>query len=232
MSTVVLLSGGQDSVTALHWALNFGKVEGAISFDYGQRHRVELRFAKEAAEKAGLPWDCYEVPFLAAASPSSLTRGAISNTGEGRERNVYAEERDLPASFTPGRNLLFFTMGAAHAAKVGANSITVGTCAQDYAGYPDCRPDFIRSMRDTIRLGMDWPTFEIYTPMLYLSKASTWEMASDYGILDLILWGTVTCYEGYLESHFPWGYGCGVCGACVERARGYNEFMQREPQRR
>lgn len=223
---VVLLSGGQDSTTALHYALDrYARVD-AVSFDYGQRHRIELELAAEIAVDAGIDHAVYDVPSLSQLGQASLTNDAIGNTArdERAETNVYAAERGLPPSFVPGRNLLFFTLGAAHAAKVGASVLVTGVCAQDRAGYPDCRREFVGLMETTIQVGFAWPSFEIDAPLLTRSKAETWALAADLGVLDAIVDGTNTCYEGDRDHRHDWGYGCGRCGACVERARGWDEY--------
>lgn len=220
MKAVVLLSGGQDSVTVLHWAKLEHEVIAALSFDYGQRHRVEIDLAKRAALKADVPWVLHQTDSLADFSASSLTNTRIGNDGLG-DRNVFADDRGLPPSFTPGRNLLFFTLGAMLAAKIGAQAIVTGVCQQDRQGYPDCRKEFIEDMQYAVRSGFAWSEFSIVAPLLHSSKADTWRLAQSLGILDEIIERTNTCYEGNRELRHEWGYGCGVCGACVERAKGY-----------
>lgn len=245
-TAVVLLSGGQDSTTCFYQALDLYGPEGieAVSFDYGQRHRVELTLAEVTAARAGVPHTVYDVPALAQLGAASLTNEDIRNPGVGSNlgnavadgrvvldvpasRNVFADELGLPPSFVPGRNLLFFTLAAAHAAKVGAHIIVSGVCEQDRSGYPDCRSEFVEQMGESIRLGFDWDEFVIAAPLLHLSKAETWALADQLGILDRIVLDTHTCYEGDRSGPpKPWGYGCGECGACIERMRGYEEFRQ------
>lgn len=224
--TVVLLSGGQDSTTAFYAALQEESVEvvAALSFDYGQRHRIELSLAHETANKASVPWVCLPVPALRLMSLSSLTSPEISNSGKDVEGNRFAAERGLPASFTPGRNLLFFSMAAGVAAQYDAPMVVSGVCQQDDAGYPDCRAGFIDSMLETIQQGFAWPEFQLVSPLLRMTKAEIWSYAEELGVLDLIIEETNSCYEGDREHNWVWGYGCGECGACIERAKGFNEF--------
>jgi 7-cyano-7-deazaguanine synthase len=224
---IVLLSGGQDSTTALYWAkapLSPLDVVGTVSFDYGQRHLVELDLAGMTAARAGVPHHVLPLDVLSRLGQASLTNPRIMNDGSPGAVNAFAVERGLPQSFVPGRNLLFFTLAAALAAKEGATAIVTGVCQQDRAGYPDCREESVRATAEAIREGFDWPEFSIIAPLLDQSKANTWKMAAELGVLDEIIEHTNTCYEGNRNLFHEWGYGCGVCGACVERARGYAEW--------
>jgi 7-cyano-7-deazaguanine synthase len=227
-SAVVLLSGGQDSTTCFYYALQFyGKV-AAVSFDYGQRHRVELDLAAETAAKNDVDHQILPVEALRVLGAASLTNPDIRNDREGDERNTYADEHGLPPSFVPGRNLLFFTLAAASGLPRGYDDIVTGVCQQDDSGYPDCREKFVAAMEKSIRIGMDAENFRINAPLLHLSKAQTWEMAEELGIMAEIVIGTQTCYEGAVARETPpkpWGYGCGECGACVEREKGYDEWQ-------
>lgn len=224
-AAVVLLSGGQDSTTCLYYALDrYAKVE-AVSFDYGQRHRVELDLAKDQAAKNDVRWRLLPVEALAKLGAASLTNTEIENTEAGAAAPAgWHASHDLPPSFVPGRNLLFFTLAAAYAVPRGIETIVTGVCQQDRAGYPDCRAEFVEAMELALRVGMDTPEFTIDAPLLNRSKAETFLLAFELNVLDEILHNTNTCYEGDRETEHAWGYGCGRCGACVERARGYKEF--------
>lgn len=225
---VVLLSGGQDSTTCFYWALDrFDEIE-AISFDYGQRHEVELELAQATAAKAGVPWSLLSVEALKELGGGSLTNPEIANVGEpGAALNVYAEKRGLPPSFIPGRNVLFFALAAAYAVQRGIETIVTGVCQQDHSGYPDCRAVFVEQMQKTLQLALDaYGAFKIEAPLLWLDKSMTWQLAETLGVLDEIILQTHTCYEGVHDTPHEWGYGCGECGACVERVRGYEEFRQ------
>ena len=221
---VCLLSGGQDSTTCLYYALEEYDEVIALSFDYSQRHRVELRAARKIANKAKVPHDVLPVEALARMGAASLTNPEIANVGEGGELNVYAEARGLPPSFVPGRNVLFFGLGAAWAVTRGCDTLVTGVCAQDRAGYPDCRIEFVDAMEATLKLALDHEAFSIDAPLLTRDKAETWLLAAELGVLGTIVEETHTCYEGDRENFHPWGYGCGECGACIERARGFEQF--------
>lgn len=232
-AAVVLLSGGQDSTTAFYAALReYPRVE-AVSFDYNQRHRVELELAASHAERNNVPWTLLPVEALARLGAASLTNPDIGNTTAGAAATEgWHAEHGLPPSFVPGRNLLFFTLAAAYAIPRGIKTIVTGVCATDRAGYPDCRAEFVEAMEDTIRIGMDEPDFYVRAPLLQKTKAETWKLADTLGVLEEIVFNTNTCYEGDRSAPVkPWGYGCGECGACTERRNGYEEFRQRTPAR-
>lgn len=225
---VVLLSGGQDSTTCLWWAASLFDVVAAVSFDYGQRHKVELECAARTAKLIGVDHITLDVPALKQLGQASLTNPDIGNVVAGEGRNTYADKRGLPPSFVPGRNLLFFTMGAAVAANYDAATLVVGVCQQDDAGYPDCRASFVSAMQHAIVTGFDWQGFQIEAPLLTRTKAETWQLAADLNVLGEIVMHTHTCYEGdRSDPPKPWGYGCGACGACTERKIGYYEFVDK-----
>lgn len=223
---VVLLSGGQDSTTCFYDALARYDEVHAVSFDYGQRHRVELELARETAlHETGVSWTLLPLEALNKLGQATLTNERIDNTPGGAPApSGWHAEHNLPPSFVPGRNLLFFTLAAAYGVSRGINTIVTGVCGTDHAGYPDCRATFVEAMQEAIARGMDVTGFRIDAPLLYLTKAETWQLADRLGVLDRIVNDTHTCYEGDRENLHAWGYGCGTCGACVERARGFEEF--------
>jgi 7-cyano-7-deazaguanine synthase len=224
-AAVVCLSGGQDSTTCLHYALSRYERIHAVSFDYGQRHRVELECAAAIAADAGVPQVVLPVDVFTRLADGSLTNPAIESrldaTGTG---NAYAERRGLPSSFVPGRNIIFLGLAAAFGIPRGYEALVAGVCATDEAGYPDCRADFVESLVETIRIGMDCPGFAIDAPLLHRTKADTWALAQELGVLELVRTQTHTCYEGVRGDLHEWGHGCGECPACVTRARGFVEF--------
>jgi 7-cyano-7-deazaguanine synthase len=234
VDAVVLHSGGQDSTTCLAYAIDKWGVDNvaALSFEYGQRHRIELTSAYLTARRLGISDEhrmTLPVPALPILGGASLTEDDVHVDGRGPHRNVYADEHGLPQSFVPGRNVIFFATAAAYAASVGAHTIVTGICAQDHAGYPDCRVDFKVQMEVALQFALDDPRFRVDAPLLYLSKAQTWALADQLGVADVIVEMTHTCYEGVRDELHEWGYGCGNCGACVERARGWAEWASATP---
>ena len=226
-NALVLFSGGQDSTVCLAWALERYATVETVGFDYGQRHVVELeqrpviraelttRFPRWAA-KLGADY-VLDLPTLGKISETALTReAAFAMTAAG-----------LPNTFVPGRNLLFFTYAAAVAYRRGIRILVGGMCETDFSGYPDCRNDTLQSLAKSISLGMDAP-FAIETPLMWIDKASTWEMAERLGgapLTELIVEHTHTCYTADRATRHPWGYGCGACPACGLRANGWDKWQ-------
>jgi 7-cyano-7-deazaguanine synthase len=222
-TALVLLSGGQDSTVALAWALQrFASVE-TVGFGYGQRHHAELGARIRVRERIGAidpqwsrrlgPDHVLNLGVLGEVSPSALTRDSKIETSPG----------GLPATFVPGRTLVFFTFAAALAYGRGLKHLVGGMCETDFSGYPDCRDDTLKALQVAINLGLD-ARFVIETPLMWIDKAATWALARELGgdaLIDLVIEETHTCYQGDREHRHAWGYGCGACPACELRARGY-----------
>lgn len=203
---MVLHSGGQDSTTCLAWALKEFKEIKVISFDYGQRHRRELTSAAQIAKLKGLPHQVIHIDLF-----KTLTSNALIN----HKAEVKAGENGrLPTTFVDGRNIVFLTAAAIYAKQLGIPNIVTGVCQTDYSGYPDCRDEFIKSLNQTLNLGMDF-TFKIHTPLMFMTKAETVKMIDELGELELMKY-THTCYEGRSPA-------CGTCPACVLRLKGFEE---------
>ena len=225
---LVLFSGGQDSATCLAWALErFDWVE-TVGFDYGQRHRVEL--------------DCRDGfrSALTALKPDWGTRlgpdhlldlsilGQVSETALTRDAEIMLRKDGLPNTFVPGRNVLFFTLAAALAYRRELRHMIGGMCETDYSGYPDCRDDTLKALQVTLNLGMGNRSV-IHTPLMWLDKAATWQLAQTIGgdeLVECIRTDTHTCYLGERIELHDWGYGCATCPACEVRMRGYSAYRQ------
>jgi 7-cyano-7-deazaguanine synthase len=226
-SALVLFSGGQDSTVCLAWALDrFDRVE-TVGFAYGQRHAVELaqRPVVRAALAARFPrWR----PRLGEDHLLDLTAlGRISDTALTREAEFEMTAAGLPNTFVPGRNLLFFTYAAALAWRRGIRTLVGGMCETDYSGYPDCRNETLQSLAQSISLGLD-ARFAVETPLMWIDKAATWEMAQELGgadLVDIIVEHTHTCYTSQRTTRHAWGYGCGACPACGLRANGWQRWQ-------
>jgi len=227
-NALVLFSGGQDSTTCLALALSrYERVE-TIAFDYGQRHAVELqaRLRVLAEIRSQFPqW----APRLGEDHLLDLAvLGQVSETSLTRDTAFAMEQTGLPNTFVPGRNLLFLTLAAALAYRRGLEVIVTGVCETDYSGYPDCRDDSMKAMQLALSLGMD-KRFLIETPLMWIDKAETWQLAHQLGgqaLVDLIVEHTHTCYLGDRSHRQDWGYGCGACPACDLRAKGFARFVQ------
>jgi 7-cyano-7-deazaguanine synthase len=213
---LVVLSGGQDSTTCLYWAIDrfgAGNVE-TVTFDYGQRHRIELDCAARVAAVAGVPNLLLPIDTFAALGGDALTDAAVP-VQDGVET-----ASGLPNTFVPGRNLVFLTFAAALAYRRGLANLVTGVAQTDYSGYPDCREGTITALQHALRLGMEFDV-AIHTPLMHLSKKETVELARDLGALPAMA-DTHTCYNGQRPP-------CGTCPACVLRARGFAEAGIEDP---
>ncbi|MGE3929968.1 MAG: 7-cyano-7-deazaguanine synthase QueC [Hyphomonadaceae bacterium] len=222
-AALVLFSAGQDSATALAWALDQWKRVETIGFAYGQRHSIELSqrpILRERIAECRPAWRERLGPDLTA----DLTGyGALAESALTSDRAIAMAESGLPTTFVPGRNLVFFAVAAAHAYRRGIDVLVGGMCETDFAGYPDCRRDTIDAQERALALGLDRP-MRLETPLMHLTKAQTWALAHERGgarLVDAIVEHSHTCYEGDRTHRHVWGYGCGACPACDLRANGW-----------
>jgi 7-cyano-7-deazaguanine synthase len=230
---LVVLSGGQDSTTCLFWATKKWGAENvhAITFDYGQRHKVEIQAACKVAQLAGVA-DQHEIlsvgPILVSTSP------LVS----GNDLEQYADHNSLPGglekTFVPMRNTLFLTLAANRAYHLRAFNIVTGVCEEDYGGYPDCRQVFIEALRDafnqsinehnySIYQGELGRVFEIHTPLMRLTKAETVHMAYELG---------EDCWNALAYSHTAYDGAYPPTGhdhATLLRAKGFIEAGLPDP---
>lgn len=208
---IVVFSGGQDSTTCLFWAKEQFKAVETVTFDYGQKHKLEIECAKEIAENLGVKHHILDMSLLHQLAPNALTREAIEVVdGDGAE---------LPNTFVPGRNLLFLSFAGVLAKQVGAKHLVTGVSETDFSGYPDCRESFIKSLNVTLNLAMD-EEFIINTPLMHLDKKKVWGLSDELGVLDLIREKTLTCYNGIKAD------GCGECPACKLRNNGLEQYLR------
>lgn len=207
---LVAFSGGQDSTTCLLWALReFDEVQ-TVSFQYGQRHKRELECASEIAQELNVKHHILDLNLLNQLAPSALTRDDIQ---------IELGTDGIPTTFVDGRNLLFLSFAAILAKQIGYYHLITGVCETDFSGYPDCRDVFIKSLNVTLNLAMDY-SFVIHTPLMWLNKKQTWELADQLGHLEFVRSKTLTCYNGLM------GDGCRKCPACLLRQAGLNQYIQ------
>lgn len=210
---LVVLSGGQDSTTCLFWAMRqFGKVE-AVTFNYNQRHKAEIDCAKKICNDFSIPHTILDMSLLSQLTANALTRDNIEVKS--------GENGALPSTFVDGRNLLFLSFAAVAAKQKGLRHIITGVCETDFSGYPDCRDIFIKSLNVTLNLAMNYQ-FVIHTPLMWIDKSQTWEMADKFGKLEYVRDNTLTCYNGIM------GAGCGTCPACKLRNNGLEKYLARK----
>ncbi len=213
MRCVILLSGGLDSATCLLIARAEGLETFALSFDYGQRHRLELERARRLAATYGVREHRIVRLELPDASPSALTNPSIAVPREA------LGQRAIPVTYVPARNTLFLANALAWAEALEARQIFIGANALDYSGYPDCRQEFLEAFEKAANLGtragIEGRRFQIRAPLIRMTKARIVLTARDLG-LDFAL--TSSCYDPSSE-----GVPCGLCDSCLLRAKGFSE---------
>lgn len=213
---LVILSGGQDSTTCLAIASQQFQEVHAITFDYGQKHSIELDSARNVSSLMKVA--SHEV--LEMGRILKGTSPLVSDTPLGK----YETANDLPGglepTFVPGRNILFLTLAANRAAVLGITDLFTGLCEEDFGGYPDCRQVFVDAMQRALSEGMygEPDLFRIHTPLMQLNKAESVRLAVDVlgERFEEVMEQTHTCYDGVKG-------GCGKCHACHLRDRGFNE---------
>lgn len=211
---LVVFSGGQDSTTCLLQAIDKYGPENveAISFDYGQRHAIELDKAKWIARDLGIKQTIINTAVIKQTTNNAL----IDDSQEIKT----TDKHSYPNTCVDGRNALFLLLAGTYAKQQGIKDIIIGVCETDFSGYPDCRDVFIKSMNVTLNLAMDY-TFNIQTPLMYLTKAQTWQLADELGYLAYVRQHTHTCYYGV-------DGGCGQCPSCQLREKGLTEYLNGE----
>ncbi|MBB2777094.1 UNVERIFIED_ORG: 7-cyano-7-deazaguanine synthase [Comamonas terrigena] len=221
-----MFSGGQDSTTCLAHALSkYDRVE-TLGFDYGQRHSVELQARLTVLQQLRTQFPQW-APKLGEDHVLSLDVLKQIGGSSLTEDVAFAMQADgLPNTFVPGRNLLFLSLAGALAYRRGLQVIVTGVCETDFSGYPDCRDDTMKAMQLALNLGLE-RRLRIETPLMWIDKAATWQMAQDLGgdaLVQLIVQDTHTCYEGTRDVLHAWGHGCGHCPACDLRAKGWQRW--------
>jgi len=204
----------------LYWAINeFGHENvSSLSFDYGQRHKVELESAKKVAEIAAVAHETLPINTFSALGGNALTDNIeVADSNNNEEPESLAQ---LPNTFVPGRNLVFLTFAAAYACQRGVEHLVTGVAQTDYSGYPDCRENTLSSLEQTLRLGMEY-NITIHTPLMNLNKSDTVLLAEKMGAMDAMAY-THTCYNGEQPP-------CGHCQACLLRAKGFAEAHRADP---
>jgi 7-cyano-7-deazaguanine synthase len=215
-TAIVLLSGGLDSTTTLALAQEAGFKCYALSFDYGQRHRVELQAARRVARKMGAAEHVIMKMDLCVFGGSALTSGQAVP----KDRPVEEIGRGIAVTYVPARNTIFLSFALAYAEVQGCRDIFIGVNALDYSGYPDCRPEYIAAFERMARLATQAAVekgmrVRIHTPLIAMTKAQIVSTAARLGV-DFSL--THSCYDPPRR-----GWACGRCDACLLRKKGFEE---------
>lgn len=215
---VVLLSGGLDSAVTLAIAKRDGFEPHALSFEYGQRHRIEMQSARRVGESLGVRDHRFAQIDLRVFGGSALTADiAVPSDHAGGDQ--------IPVTYVPARNTIFLSYALAFAEVIGASDIFIGVNAVDYSGYPDCRPDFLHAFEHLASLatkaGAEGTRFEIHAPLLKLSKA---EIVREGNKLAVDFSLTHSCYDPASD-----GAACGRCDSCQLRRKGFAEAGLTDP---
>ncbi|MGB0654936.1 MAG: 7-cyano-7-deazaguanine synthase QueC [Pirellulales bacterium] len=211
---IVLLSGGLDSATTAAWALTEGYSVTAISFDYGQRHRIELQAAKAVASDLGISDHVTIAIDLAAFGGSALVDQSIAVPKNRSEDGISS---GIPVTYVPARNTVFLSLALALAETRNASAIILGVNSIDYSGYPDCRPEFLNAFESLANLatksGVEGTHLTVLAPLVSLTKPEIIRLGLslhvDYGL-------TTSCYDPKEN-----GQPCGECDSCLIRAAGF-----------
>ncbi len=219
---VCLLSGGLDSATAAACALRDGFECFALSFDYGQRHRIELEAARKVASHLRIAEHKIAQIDLRLFGGSALT-GSIDVPKHDRTEDL---PPGIPVTYVPARNTIFLSFALAWAEVLNASDIFLGVNAVDYSGYPDCRPEYIRAFETmaslATRAGVEGGArLAIHTPLIELTKSEIIQLAGALGV-DISL--THSCYDPTAE-----GVACGRCDSCLLRRKGFEETGLTDP---
>jgi len=218
---VVLLSGGIDSTTTLAIAIAEGYEVHALSFDYGQRHQIEVEAARRVADSLGAKDHRVAKIDLRIFGGSALT----DDIDVPKHRSGTEIAHGIPITYVPARNTIFLAYALAWAEVIAASDIFLGVNAIDYSGYPDCRPEFIKAFETLANLGtkagVEGRRFQIHTPLIKFSKAEIIRKAVELRV-DFSL--THSCYDPT-----PEGFACGECDSCLLRLKGFREAGIKDP---
>ena len=217
---LVLLSGGLDSSVVLSVCQEKGYDIYAISFDYGQRHKVELEYAKfQATFFNCISHEVFKMEFYGG---SALT----DDIKVPKNRDSHSMSKDIPVTYVPSRNIVFLSFASGYAECHDIDNIFIGVNAIDYSGYPDCRKNFIDNFEKLInkstKKGLEGSKFRINTPLINLSKKDIIKLGHKNGV-DFSM--TSSCYSPKLKKN------CGVCDSCLLRKQGFEEAGLRDPAR-
>lgn len=212
MKTVIILSGGMDSTTLLYKLIAEGKTVKAISFNYGQKHAIELESAKATCAKLGIEHKIVDMTFLKELVSNSALTGDI------QVPQGHYEDETMKLTVVPNRNMIMASIAIGWAVNEDFDEVALGVHAGDHAIYPDCRPAFVEALNAIAQIA-NFKPIAIYAPFLNIDKGDIAILGKELGV-DYSL--THTCYEG---TEVP----CGKCGACQERAEAFAKAGVNDP---
>jgi 7-cyano-7-deazaguanine synthase len=212
---IVLLSGGMDSAVTLYLARKRGFRTSALIFDYGQRHRKEIGFAKQIAKKAGSTQKQVKLSFPWKGSSLVDEKKAIPT-----RRSLEEIKKGIPSTYVPCRNLIFLSIAASFAEAVNGDALFIGAHTQDFSGYPDCRKEFFDAYKRTIEAGTkNGKRIRIYTPLIGKNKTEIIKMGLRLNVPFELTW---SCYKG---GKAP----CGICDSCSFRKKAFKKLGMKDP---
>lgn len=212
MRTVLIYSGGMDSTTLLYKLLNDGDYVEAVSFNYGQRHNIELKQAAKTCKRLKVPHTIVDISFIKKLVSNSALTGKI------KVPHGHYEAENMKLTVVPNRNMIMASIAIGYAVNKNFDRVAMGVHAGDHAIYPDCRPEFIRELNHVAKIA-NFKPIEIYAPFLKWDKGDIAIKGKELGV-DYSL--THTCYEGKAKP-------CGKCGACQERKEAFSKANTKDP---
>lgn len=215
-TAVVLLSGGLDSATALYFAKSKGYRCLCLNFDYGQRHKKEIKCAKKIAQRANCKLQVVKINFPWKGSSLLDKKTTLP-------QDFFKRKKQIPSTYVPARNIIFLSFALSLAEVAGAEAIFIGANSIDYSGYPDCRPDFFYAFRKMAILGTKSGTeakrIKIIAPLIYKTKSQIIKLGLKLKVPYELTW---SCYKG---EKLP----CAKCDSCILRAKGFQELGIDDP---
>lgn len=212
MKAVIILSGGVDSTTLLYKLVRENYEVYALSFNYGQRHNKELEMAKKTCEKLGVNHKIVDI-----SSIKELLKGnALTDNIEVPEGHY--NKKNMKITVVPNRNMIFLSLAIAYAINIGVEKVYYAPHSGDHAIYPDCRPEFIETMKKVAKL-CDWKKIEIETPFINIDKGDIVMLGKELGVDYSLTW---SCYKGGEKP-------CGKCGTCIERKEAFEKAGIKDP---
>jgi 7-cyano-7-deazaguanine synthase len=205
---VVLLSGGLDSTTTLYYAKHKGYKCHALIFDYGQRHKKEVKVAVFVAKLAKVPYKLLKIQ-LPWKGSSLLDQTKMMPS----YRPLNSIGHGIPSTYVPARNTIFLSFALSYAEAIGAEAIFIGANAIDFSGYPDCRPNYYKAFQRVIKTGTKAKTIKVLTPLINMVKSEIIRLGKKLGAPIDKTW---SCYKGGSRP-------CGVCDSCLIREKGFKE---------